>query len=167
MNGVGARFKRAVCVVFLLVFTMTAAAVPASAKVGQTYVSRVQGLRVRRQPGSTDVITKLKKGQKVIHKGTSSGWWLIKTEEGYTGYVYRTYLKSLAQKIVKNGFYRIYKANNVTVRKAPRSTADALGTLKRGTTVQLKAKSGDWGLVLTGAGNKGWVQLKYLQYLRG
>ena len=117
------RMKKALCVFCVALMVFAGTAISVSAKVGQVYVSRVNGLRVRRKPGSTEVITKLSKGEKVIHKGTDSGWWKIKTKDGYTGYVYRTYLRAASQKLVKNGYYKIYKASRVTLRQAPRAGA--------------------------------------------
>ena len=168
MNEFLTKAKRMLCMVFVSVFLLSAVAAPASAKVGQTYQSRVQGLRVHQSPkGSSDIVFKLQKGQKVIHKSTSNGWWKIKTTDGQVGYVYRTYLKLFGNPIKKNAYYKVYKITNLAVRKAPRTAASKLGTVRRGASVQLKNKRGSWGYVKLSNGNTGWVQLKYLQYLRG
>ncbi len=159
--------QRAVIAFFILTLTLTAWA-PAMAKVGQTYASRVNGLRVHRRPsGTSEVIGKLSKGEKVIHRGTSSGWWKVENASGHVGYVYRTYLKQITPTWKKNAYYRIYKTSRATVRKGPRSQAVKLGTIKRGTTVQLVAKQGNWGRVRLSNGNSGWVQLRFLTYSRG
>ncbi|MEA4897398.1 SH3 domain-containing protein [Bacillota bacterium Meth-B3] len=141
---------------------------PASAKVGQTYKSRVQGLRVHKAPsGDSEIIFKISQKQTVIHKATVKGWWKIKTADGKEGYVYRTYLKAAGNPIKKNAIYKVYKITNLTVRKAPRSIADKLGSIRRGTQVKLQNRRGDWGFVKLANGKGGWVQLKYLNYVRG
>ena len=71
--------QRLMAVLVVLMLLMTAFS-PALAKVGRTYVSRVNGLRVRTKGMSgSPVIGKLYRGQKVIHRGSSRGWWLIET----------------------------------------------------------------------------------------
>ena len=158
--------QRAVIAFFILTLTLTAWA-PAMAKVGQTYASRVSGLRVHKGPsGTSDVIGKLSKGEKVIHRGTSGGWWKVENANGAEGYVYRTYLQQVTPTWKKNAYYRVYKTSRATVRKGPRSQAGKLGTVKRGTTVQLVAKQGDWGKIKLSNGNTGWVQLRFLTFVR-
>lgn len=161
-------FRRAAVALLVMVLTFTVYVSPALAKVGQTYVSRVGGLRVHKGPsGSTDVVGKLARGEKVIHRGTSKGWWRIENSDGDSGYVYRTYLKPVGQSWKKNAYYKVYKTSKATVRQGPRAQASKLGTVKRGTTVQLLAKQGNWGQVKLSNGNKGWVQLKFLTYSKG
>lgn len=161
-------FRRTVVALFVLALTFTAYASPALAKVGQTYASRVGGLRVHsKASGSSEVVGKLARGEKVIHRGTSKGWWRIETASGATGYVYRTYLKAVGQTWKKNAYYKVYKTSKATVRQGPRAQAAKAGTLKRGTTVQLVGKQGNWGQVKLSNGNRGWVQLKFLTYSRG
>lgn len=161
-------FRRVAVAFFAMVLTFTACASPALAKVGQTYVSRVGGLRVHKSPsGSSAVVGKLARGEKVIHRGTSKGWWRIENSDGDSGYVYRTYLKPVGQTWKKNAYYKVYKTSKATVRQGPRAQASKLGTIKRGTTVQLVSKQGKWGQVKLSNGNKGWVQLKFLTYSKG
>ena len=161
-------FNRVLCTLFVAVLLLSSVSLTVSAKVGQMYVSRVGGLRAHEKAlGASPVIFKLSKGEKVEHLATANGWWQIKTASGQVGYVYRTYLKSVGNPIKKNAFYKVYKTSNLTVRKAPRSIADKLGTIKRGTSLQLKAKRGNWGFVKLKNNRSGWVQLKYLSYLRG
>lgn len=168
MKKIGAKAHRLLCATIVTVLLLTSFAVPALAKVGQTYQSRVAGLRVHKSAsGKSEIVFKLSKGQKVIHKATTKGWWLIKTTDGNEGYVYRTYLKQAGKPIKKNAIYKVYKITNLAVRKAPRSAADKLGSIRRGTNVQLKNKRGNWGYVKLSNGNTGWVQLKYLQYVKG
>ncbi len=168
MKSFTAMAKRMLCAVLVALTLVSVFTVPAFAKVGQTYESRVQGLRAHAGPnGTSEIVFKLEKGEKVIHKATSKGWWFIKTKDGKEGYVYRTYLKATGNPIKKDALYKVYKITNLAVRKAPRSAADKLGTIRRGTTVQLKNKRGDWGYIKLSNGKQGWVQLKYLSYVSG
>jgi uncharacterized protein YgiM (DUF1202 family) len=156
--------QRLTAVLVVLMFLMTAFS-PALAKVGRTYVSRVNGLRVRtRGMSGSPVIGKLHRGQKVIHRGSSKGWWLIETSKGLRGYVFRTYLKPVEPQWIRNANYRIYKTRRAVVRRGPRPAADKVGTIQRGTVVKLTGKQGNWGKIRVGA-RSGWVQLKFLSFI--
>lgn len=156
--------RRLTAVLVILMFLMAAFS-PALAKVGRTYVSRVAGLRIRSKPVMySPVIGKLSRGQKVIHRGSHRGWWLIETNKGFKGYVYHTYLKPAEPQWIRNANYRIYKTTRAVVRSGPRPEAEKLGTIKRGTVVKLKAKQGNWGKIRLGV-RSGWVQLKFLSFV--
>ena len=168
MRGVCAKVRRALSAVLVALVMLSLLPLPVSAKVGQTYKSRVQGLRVHKAAsGDSETIFKISQKQVVTHKATVKGWWKIKTADGREGYVYRTYLKAAGNPIKKNAIYKVYKITNLTVRKAPRSIADKLGSIRRGTQVKLQNRRGDWGLVKLANGKSGWVQLKYLNYVKG
>lgn len=165
-NGM-TKVKRLLCVICILVLSMGIFATPAYAKVGETYASRVSGLRLHAKPdGQSEVVGRLHKGEKVVHKATSKTWWKVMAKDGTEGYVFRDYLKPLVQTIKKNAYYTVYKTSKLTVRNGPRASSDKLGTIKRGTVVRLGSKQGGWGLVKLSNGKKGWVQVKYLKYLR-
>lgn len=161
------RITRALAALFIMLLTFSSCA-PAFAKIGETYVSRVGGLRVHKSAsGSSEVVGKLKKGERVIHRGTAKSWWKIETASGGTGFVYRSYLKAVEPTWKKGAYYEIAKTSRAVVRQGPRSQATKIGTIKKGTTVQLVAKQGNWGRIKLSNGNKGWVMLKFLSYQKG
>lgn len=157
------RFRRIAAALFVLVLTLSACISPAFAKVGKTYASRVEGLRIHEKAnGGSAQIGRLTRGQKVVHLASSKGWWKIQTADGKKGYVYNSYLKPVEPTWVKNGYYKVYKITKATLRSGPRSEAAKSGELKRGTIVRLLSKQGNWGKVKASSGKSGWVQLKYL-----
>ncbi|MDO4546970.1 MAG: SH3 domain-containing protein [Clostridia bacterium] len=160
-----------IAVVAALIAIMTMASVtPALAKVGDVYICRVNGLRVHAKAnGSSDVIGKLNKGDKVVHKATKNGgWWKIQTVDGdHIGFAYRSYFKPAGNIVKKNAYYRVYKISKATVRSGPRAISDKVATVKRGTQVQLLGKKNNWAYVKGSNGSKGWIQMKYLKYVNG
>ena len=101
---------------------------------------------MRKGPGTSyQRLETLKKGAKVsIVAKSSNNWYKIKYKDGYA-YVYSNYvtLDKNSEKFVK------YNAagtttTNVNVRISPSTSASKLGTLKKGTKVNIVAKSSYW-----------------------
>ena len=156
--------RRLACV---LLAAMLAFAVPmttASAAKGKTYVCTVKNVRVRPKPRphSEPVVTKLAKGQKVVHIGTHKGWWRIRTADNKVGWVYKTYLRRA--NIIQVGKTYRAKTAGVKIYSRPRTSASVRGRMGRKTKVVLLARKGKWGMVRElKSGKVGYVQLKYLQ----
>ncbi len=156
---------RKVAAFILLTAFMGISAPPASAALNKVYVCKVQGLALRAGPGSIDYISKLDKGDKVLHVGTKNRWWRVKTKQGYVGFVKKANLTPTSR-LIKDAIYKVSKTSALKVYAAPRTQSKALGTVKRGTAVQLKTVRNDWSYVKLENGNSGWVRHKFLQFLR-
>ena len=91
----------------------------------------------------------LKKGTKVeIVAKTSNNWYKIKYKDGYA-YVYNTYVTLDKDNQKDSKKFVNYTATgtttaNLSVRISPSTSAKKLGTLKKGTQVNIVAKSSNW-----------------------
>lgn len=153
----------------LLVIALFAQTVPALAVSGSTsmaskgsrYVVTVNGLHCRKGPGTSYAIAdKFSKGTVLTYYGRSGGWWKVAADDGTKGYVDRQYLTPVATE--KQGNYFV-TASSLRIRKAPKTSAGVVGTVKKGTIVTISKLNGDWGYLSAGA-TQGWIALKYLSH---
>lgn len=166
------RFSRVLrpLAVFFLIVMLLAQSLPALAVGGSTsmankgdrYIVNVEGLNFRAGPGmGYRIITSLEKGTVLVYLSNSDGWWKMYTASGKVGYVDRQYLTQDTTE--KQGNYFV-TASSLRIRKAPKTSAGVLGTVKKGTIVTISGLNGDWGYLSDGAGVQGWVALKYLSH---
>lgn len=102
-------------------------------------------------------ICKLNKGDKVEYIGESGSWIKVKFE-GKTGYVYGSYIGEYAS-IYLNVKY--VTASSLNVRKGASTSYSVIGTLSKGTKVELISTSNGWSKIKYN-GNVGYVSSKYL-----
>ncbi len=159
------RVRRSVLGLICLVLAASLALAPlgVTAEKGKIYRSTESGVRIREKPQSgSQVVGKLKKGEKVIHLSTKNNWWRIKTSNGLVGYVFPSNLKYYRTYDVGK-IYRASSSKGIKVYKKATSKSSVKGTLTRKYTVVLLAKSGNWGLIrVIKNGKVGYVPLKNL-----
>ena len=112
---------------------------------GDTYIVTASSLRVRSGAGTNfSQIGSLKNGATVKVESIANGW--AKLENG--GYVSAQYLA----KVVDNGEAQTMyvTARTLNVRKGPGTSYAKVGTLSRGTAVQVVGFSGNWAKLSNG-----------------
>ncbi|MDP4094944.1 MAG: SH3 domain-containing protein [Bacillota bacterium] len=132
-----------------------------------------QALRLRSGPGlSYGAVGELQKGQTVSIIGQSGNWLKVQTNSGKTSWVDGRYIKK-ASAVTSNATVSASakpasgQSRNVTtailyMRSGPGTTYKVVGSLKRGQSVVLLDKSGNWAKVQTSSGKVSWVNSKYL-----
>lgn len=144
-------------------------------------VNIVTNLRVRQNPSTnSEILGYLRNGQEVNIKEKIGQWYSIEVN-GKLGYVYGDYIKE-GEKINNKNIKQLSENktsinnNNIAehsgqivnvntalrVRKAPSSNSDILGYLKKGDTLQINSKSGQWYNVSVGE-KSGYVHHAYVQ----
>ena len=125
---------------------------------GSTYIVIATKLNVRSGPGmGYSILGRAKRGTKCTFVSMSKGWWLVRFSNGKKGYVDKQFLTPVS--VAKTGTYTVKTALNVRV--SPSVKAKKLGTLKKGTQVNLLKLNGDWAQIYY-KGKSGWVAVKYL-----
>ena len=147
----------------MLIASMTFAPLGALADSGRIYKAVEGGVRIREKAQSgSNVVGKLKKGEKVICLSVKNGWYRIKTSSGLTGYVFPSNLKYYRTYEVGK-IYRASSSKGVKVYKKAVTSSGLKGTLTRKYKVVLLAKTSNWGLIRVIANGKvGYVPLKNL-----
>ena len=129
------------------------------ATTGAMYYVVASKLNVRTGPGmSYSILGRAKRGTKCMFLSMTNGWWLVQFGNGQKGYVDKQFLTPVHAPV--EGYYTTTTA--VNARTYPRTSAKKIGTLKKGTTVYLAKRNGDWALVYY-KGYSGWVAVKYLR----
>lgn len=167
MSGLKRKFfKLIVCM--LLMLTMTATPLLAGASSAQAAAMRivkvnVQGARLRQGPSSGyDVITSLKKGEKVFYSGkTKNAFSYVCTAKGKRGFVYRGYLSSYGTIRSNQVYYTTGK--NVRMYKKASTNAARAATLKAQQYVIVYKKAGNWAYARTLDGKAGFIPLNKLK----
>ena len=112
----------------------------------------VDGGRLREGPGSSyDVITSLRKGDKVLYIG------------GQNGYIYKGFLSYYGAARRSQIFYAT--DDGVTLYKKPKSGASKSTTLAKGEHIIVYKVVGSWGYAKTLRGKAGFVTAKNLKGL--
>lgn len=153
-------FRAALCL--MLVLLMGAAPMTALAAKNNKVVAilkcTVDGGRLREGPSSAyDVVTSLKKGEKVFYNNQKEGaFCFVRTIYGQTGYVYHGFLESYGAA----RYDQIYYANdkNIHVYKRPSTGASKATTLGAGEHIIVYKTVGDWSFVKTLRGKSGFVK---------
>ena len=152
--------RAALCMMLILMIgaaPMTALA--AKSNVVLILKCNVDGGRLREGPSSAyDVITSLKKGEKVFYNNQKSGaFCYVRTLYGQAGYIYHGFLDSYGAA----RYDQIYYANTTGVRvyKRPTDSSSRATTLGVGEHIIVYRTMGDWAFVKTLRGNTGFVKL--------
>ena len=112
-------------------------------------------LNLRKGPGTGyKRIGRLPYGTAFTVKDSSGNWYKIRTLNGETGWVSKTYTDENAT--LKT------TASSLNMRKGPSTSTSILGTLKKGSKVKVHKIVGNWAYVTAG-GKKCYVYMKYLQ----
>ena len=131
----------------------TADAPPASAQ--DVLHTTASVLNMRKGPGTKyKRIARLIRGTAFTVLDESGNWYKIKTLAGKVGWVSKTY--------TADGATLKTTAKYLNMRKGPSTSTSILGTLKKGSKVQVHKVTGNWAYV-TAAGKKCYVSLTYLQ----
>lgn len=125
----------------------------------------VDGGRLREGPGSSyDVITSLRKGDRVLYIGVHEGaFCLVRTMYGQTGYIYKGFLSYYGAARLSQVFYAT--ADGVTLYKKPKSGASKVTTLAKGEHIIIYKVVGNWGYAKTLRGKSGFVTATNLKGL--
>ena len=127
-------------------------------------VYTTENLKVRAQPNtSAEVLGTLKKGTKVETYGLKDGWYEIKYE-GKTGYISAKYTTetdpSTPTPAPTPEAKTVYTTENLKVRAQPNTSAEVLGTLKKGTKVETYGLKDGW-YEIKYEGKTGYISAKY------
>ena len=154
-NGFRRAFSLAL-VLMLLVITGAPAFAASKSSPSGSYVVTASRLNVHSTPSLGNVTRKLKRGAVVTYVRSKNGWWYVKFSGG-SGYVDKTYLKSMGSTTAT------YKTTcNLYVRYSASATSTAIGKLKKGTKVSVVRQKGSWSYI-SYKGRTGWVASKYLK----
>ena len=102
-------------------------------------------------------ICKLNKGDKVEYIGVSGSWIKVKFE-GKTGYVYGSYVGEYTSTSLS---IKYVTASSLNVRKGASTSYSVIGTLSKGTKVEVISTSNGWSKIKYN-GSVGYVSSKYL-----
>lgn len=163
------RFMGLLLTAALLMCMLLPMGTAAAASKGKTvYILSVNtdGARVRStaEGGQTDnVLGSLRAGTKAFYLGKSGSWYLLCSEYGVRGYVYKGFLDyygavALSSLYQVNGSAKVYK-------KASASSGRS-GSLKDGQYVMVYGVSGDWAYIHTITGTKGYVKVSSLRTIK-
>lgn len=118
----------------------------------------INSVNIRKGSGSeTDLLGTIAKGERVQIFEAQGKYIKIKTSDNIEGYVYAEYLSDSLPPV-----YRYINADMLNVRKGPSTDAEKLTSLSRGSRVQFLEKHGDWALIKTSDGIKGYSYAKYV-----
>lgn len=130
-----------------------------------TTVYTTANLNVRAQPNSSaKILGSLAKGSKVETYSLKNGWYEIKFS-GQTGYISAQYTTTTAPSQptptpTPSETKTVYTTENLKVRAQPNTSAEVLGTLKKGTKVETYGLKDGWYEVKYN-GKTGYISAKY------
>ena len=111
-------------------------------------------VNVRKGPGTKHAVEfALSSGTKMRILGESANWYLVKTEDGKTGYISKNYTQLGAKGET---------TANVNLRSGTGSNTPSLGIVKKGTSVTLLGVSGSWTEVNVN-GNTGYIYTRFVK----
>lgn len=153
--------KRFFAVVLCVVLMASFFAVPASAaSVVKVMKVNVDGARLRKSAGASEIITSLKKGAKVLYTGKKVNAFLqVRTTNGKVGYIYKPFLSSYGAANSKQVYYTTKK---VHMFKKPSAKSSKVKKLKAHTLVLVYEVRGSWAYVKTLSGKGGFVKASCL-----
>lgn len=121
----------------------------------------VSDARLREGPGNYEVVTTLKKGEKVFYSGkTVKSWCLVCTSGGKIGYVYKGFLASYGTVRLDQIYYTTVKTK---LYKRPSTSASKVMNLAKHEFLIVYKKAGKWGYAKTLSGKSGYIPLGKLE----
>lgn len=143
---------------------------PTVSKVGT--VINANTLNVRSGASTKhQVVTKIKKGNKVTILDTKSGWYKIKTANNKTGWVSGNYIKITSSQsnkpsnpsVSKKETGKVINANTLNVRSGASTKYSIVTKIKKNDTVEILEKKSGWYKIKVSNGKTGWVSSKYIK----
>lgn len=161
-------FRVLLCVLLMLTMTATplmatpssSAKAAGSMKIMKTNVS---GGRLREGPSSEyEVITTLKKGEKVFYSGkTKNAFCYVCTANGKIGYIYKGFLSNYGT--VRSSAVYYTRSQKTYLYKKPSTSASKAVALRKQQFVIVYQKAGNWAYVRTLDGQAGFVPLSKIK----
>ena len=118
----------------------------------------IDSLNIREGSSSeTEKLGTISKGERVQIFEMQDKYIKIKTADNKEGYVFAEYLSDSLPPV-----YRYINIDLLNVREGPSTDAKKLTSISRGSRVQFLEKHGDWVLIKTSDGIKGYSYAKYV-----
>ena len=142
------RFRAVLAI--LLLMTVFAAMTPVTASADTKMKVTTNNLRLRNGPGLDYTVKgryKIGTVVTVLSSKTSRHWYYVKTRDGKTGWMYKTYLKKTTTGVVaakETASGTAIAQKNVYMRKGPSTSYDRILTVRNGKTMRIIGKSGSW-----------------------
>ena len=153
--------KRKTILCLALIVTLTVALISASAATWTIMKVTVDGARVRKSAGNSDIVTTLRKGTKVISTGKANqSYFKIMTLGGKTGYIFRDHVEKLGT-VDSTQLYKT--TQKVNLRRKASKTASRVKKLGAGEYVMVISVADGWAHVKTIDGKRGYVNETYLK----
>ena len=153
------------CVLLMLTFTVTPVVTATSAQASTMKLMKVNvdGGRLREGPSSAyNVITTLKKGEKVFYSGKmSKAFCYVCTSEGKVGFIYKEFLSNYGSVRSEQVYYTV--SGNVKIYNKPATSGSKSITLKKKQFVIVYKKAGNWAYIKTLNGQGGFIPLNKLK----
>lgn len=150
-----------VCVLLVLTLAIAPITTAFAASTMKLMKINVDGARLRKGPGNYEIITSLRRGEKVLYSGEmTKSFCLVCTEDGQVGYVFRDYLSNYG--VIRAD--QVYYANTGSVRMYSRANTGSsrVETLSRHELVIVFRTAGNWAYARTLDGEAGYIQLSKL-----
>lgn len=127
----------------------------------RAYILRVNTDFARVRDDSGNVVSSVKRGTRVLYWGERRGdMCKVLNSNGYTGYVYKSYLSSYG--VVNQNQIGIVTAT-APVYKRSGSSLKKSGTVKAGTTLLVYRTNGSWAYVKNLNGTGAYINLNYIK----
>lgn len=152
--------KSLICL--LLVMATLCGTITASA-ASMAYILKVNAssVRMREDAGESEVITKLRKGEKVVYWGERKhSYYLVGTASGEVGYVYKEYLSAYGT-VKQSMLY--YTDSRIDFYRKSGDSLRRNGSLSSDELLLVFRKNGDWAYVKTLSGRSGYVKLSSIE----
>lgn len=154
--------KRILKVMMSMLLMMALCASPAMAAKKSTVVPimkvTVDGGRLREGPSSEyEVVTSLKKGEKVFYFKKEGSFCLVRSETGKMGYIYKGFLANYGAARLDQ-VYQVGESGAKMYKKASTSSKKKL-TLKSDQYILVYKTHRDWAYARTLSGTAGFVKL--------
>ena len=150
-------FLRIMICLVLVAATLAAPISASAASLAHIMKINVSDARLRVAPGDTEIISKLRRGAKVLYLGDEDDHYCkVVTLDGKTGYVFEEYLSHYGT-VKKSMLYTndskitLYKKSGDNLRKSSSIKADQL--------ILVYKKSGGWAQIKTLDGKSGYCKL--------
>ena len=148
------RIKFIVSLFFIFSF-MLLSAVSAFA---QTATVKADLLNVRSLAStSSDIVTRVKEGDELEILSSSDGWYMVKTPDGFEGYVKSDYITLNAQ------YFGRVTASALMVRSSTGTSSPIVTKLNNGDVVELLSYDGSWYKIKMQDGTSGFASAEYIQ----
>lgn len=153
--------KTLVCLVLVLMTVMAPITSASASSLAHIVKVNVSDARLREGPGDTEVIVKLKRGQKVLYWGEDKGSYCkVATINGKVGYIYEDYLSAYGT--VKKSMLYVTEERTALYKKNG-SSMSRNGSIGSGELVLVYSANGSWAKVRTTTGKSGYCKLSSLK----